>query len=485
MTLEDIDRVRLEELAKAGTEVTIPAVLLLDLIQAVEKLKEEVDAFKQNSRNSSKPPSSDKHNPNKPDKSRRKRGKKRKPGGQQGHDGYTLQKVADPDCIIRHQLPGACERCGASLRRVKVEGYETRQVFDLPEKIEMEVAEHRAEVGTCPCCAGKLKAAFPDEVKAPVQYGERIKALVIYLQTYQLLPCERLSELCADVFQCPMSPATVVNFLKKGGARAGPVAEKIKERIRRAPFMHNDETGLSLLGKTHWLHTASTPEFAYLHIDEKRGYAALKAMGILEDYKGWTIHDYLSSYYCFEGLSHGLCNAHHIRDLTYIYENLGQKWGSDMIELLLEAKKCKSREKNGGRRVGAKTIERLLGCYYEILGDGYAINPEPVRRPGQRGRLKRGKALNLLDRFRDRDEEVMAFLIHDIPFDNNEAERDLRMMKIKQKISGCFRSRGHATAFADLRSIITSARKQGINILKILGATLSNHHLANQLLVDT
>ena len=472
MPIEGVDRKQLEELAEAGAAVTIPASLLLSLIVKIEKLEEEVTELKRNSRNSSKPPSSDRNNPNKPDKKKRKSGGKRKPGGQKGRRGKTLKQVADPDKVLTHRLAGNCQHCQASLRGVKADGYEKRQVFDLPEKISIEVTEHRAERGTCPCCANKVKAVFPEGVSAPVQYGERVQAMVVYLQTYQLLPCERLSELFGDIFDCPLSTGTVCRILEKGGEQAFPVVEAIKGRIREGPFVHSDETGMSLLGKIHWLHTASTPELTCLHVDRHRGESAMRSMGVLEGYTGHVIHDYLSSYYRITGLMHGLCNVHHIRDLTCVYEEYGQQWGSDMIELLLESKRLKDREKAGGRCVGSRTYDRLQQRYFEILEEGYAINPEPVRRPNQRGKLKRGKPLNMLDRFRDRQEEVMAFLIHGVPFDNNEAERDLRMMKTKQKISGCFRNLDHARAFAALRSIIASAKKQSINVLQILKSTL-------------
>ena len=474
-------REQLLKLARENPEAIVDLVLML--WDRVDKLEAELAELKKNSRNSSNPPSSDKNNPNRPKQKAGKKGKRRKQGGQHGHPGHTLCKVDDPDRVVIHKLPGACAECGANLGAAQ--DYESRQVFDLPQNIQMEVTEHRAEVCLCSGCASHVRACFPAEVKAPVQYGDRIKALVIYLQIYQLLPCERLSQLCEDVFNCPISPATVANFLKKAGARAQPVVQKIKEKIRQAPFIHCDETGLSLFGKGHWLHTASTPRFTFLHIDQKRGYQAIKTMDILEGYKGWTIHDYYSSYYRMEGLLHGLCNAHHIRDLTYIDEELGQHWAGDMIGLLLKSKEHKERELARGRCVGAKTLDRLQNRYFQILEEGYCLNPEPQRRPGQRGRIKRGKALNLLNRFRDRHEEVIAFLTHDIPFDNNEAERDLRMMKTKQKISGCFRSFAHAIAFANLRSIIATARKQAVNALDIIRATLSDHRLAERLLFTT
>jgi transposase len=480
-----IDREQLEKLAAAGAMVTVPAALLLALLVRIEKLEEKIAALESNSRNSSKPPSSDRHNPSKPEKKKRRGAGKRKPGGQKGHKGKTLRQVADPDRVIVHRLGGKCGHCSASLEGSGGGGFERRQVFDLPGKIAMEVTEHRAESGTCPCCARKVGAAFPAGVAAPAQYGERVQTMVLYLHAYQLLPCERLSELFDDVFHCPLSTGTVSGFLEKAGARAEPVVEKIREKIRAGPFLHSDETGLSLSGGNYWLHTASTPQLTFLHIDKHRGESAMRAMGVLEDYDGFVIHDYLSAYYTIEGLSHALCNAHHIRDLTCVHEDHGQQWAADMIGLLLEAKKLKEREQAGGRPIGPKTLDRLQARYDAILEAGYAINPEPVRRPGQRGRLKRGKPLNLLNRFRDRDLEVMAFLVDDVPFDNNQAERDLRMMKVKQKISGCFRSLDHAAAFAKLRSIIGSARKQSINVLHIIKTTLSNPAETAALLLGT
>jgi transposase len=486
--VEGVDRKQLEELAEAGASVTVPASLLVALIVKIEKLEEELAELKRNSRNSSKPPSSDRNNPNKPAGKKRKGKGRRKPGGQKGHQGKTLEQIAEADRVIFHSLAevgGKCTRCKTSLRGVKAEGYQRRQVFDLPEKITMEVTEHRAEKGACPCCGKKFKAAFPEGVNAPVQYGQRTQAMVVYLQVYQLLPCERLSEFFSDIFDCSLSTGTVCRILEKGGEQAAPVVAKIKGKIREGPYFHADETGMSLFGKIHWLHTASTPQLTCLHVDRHRGEPAMRAMGVLEGYTGHVIHDYLSSYYRITGLQHGLCNVHHIRDLTCVHEEHGQQWGSDMIGLLLEAKKLKDRENAGGRCVGPHTLDRLQQRYFRILEQGYAINPEPVRRPGQRGKLKHGKPLNMLNRFRDRHEEVMAFLIHGVPFDNNEAERDLRMMKTKQKISGCFRNLDHATAFAALRSIIASARKQAINVLQILKSTLTNPAAVQRLLLGT
>jgi transposase len=345
VAFEGIDRKQLEELAEAGASVTVPAALLLALINKIEMLEEEVAELKRNSRNSSKPPSSDRGKPNgtKGGAGDGKGRGKRKQGGQPGHGGHTLRRTANPDNTVTHHLPASCGHCGAGLAGAGLDRYDTRQVFDLPAEIKVEVTEHRAAVGTCTCCGKRVKAQFPEGVSAPVQYGARIRALVVYLHVYQLLPCGRLSELCADVFNCRLSPGTVANLLHGGGSRAGPLAEKIKGEVRGAPFMHLDETGMNLFGKNHWLHTASTPRFTYLHIDAKRGREALEATGVLEGYTGWAIHDFFPSYYHYAGCGHGLCNAHHLRDLTYVDEELGQRWAGEMIGLLLEAKAIRDR----------------------------------------------------------------------------------------------------------------------------------------------
>lgn len=473
----------------------IPAAQLLALVRAVSemememaRLKKKLAAYESNSRNSSKPPSSDRHNPNRPktdqasaDGNERGKGKakrKRKPGGQKGHVGSTLSQVDSPDHIEIHRLDrraGRCPRCQGSLRGARSTGFEKRQIFDLPETITIRVTEHQAETADCPCCGAKVTAAFPEQAVAPAQYGPVLYSLVLYLHVYQLLPCQRLCELLRDLFVCKMSPGSVCAILKRGGARASPVHKAIGETVRKASFIHSDETGLSIGGKNHWLHTASTPQLVFLHIDPRRGEQALRAMGILTGYEGFVVHDFLAAYYTIAGIRHVLCNAHLLRDLINVHEVHGQAWAQDMIDLLLEAKKRKDREKASGRKVGTKTLERLQNRYLEILTEGYMDNPEPIRQPGQRGRTPRGKPLNLLNRMTERHTEIMAFLIGDgIPFDNNEAERDLRMMKVKQKISGCFRSAAHGQAFAKVRSIIATAKKQSKNVLSILAQTLSS-----------
>jgi transposase len=249
--------------------------------------------------------------------------------------------------------------------------------------------------------------------------------------------------------------------------------------------MHNDETGLKILGRTSWLHVASTPRYAYFEVTPGRGFEDIRSVGVLEGYTGRSIHDFLAAYLKFEGLEHGLCNAHHLRDLTFVGEHHGQRWPGEMIGLLLEGKKLKDREGEGGRKVGPVTLARLRARYGEILAAGRVENPEPERRSGKRGRPARGKALNLLDRFANYEGEVLAFLLHDVPFDNNEAERDLRMMKTRQKISGCFRSLEWSRRFAKIRSVIASAKKRSVDVYEILQELFHDPAGAERLLFDT
>ena len=261
------------KLAKENPDAIVD--LVLQLFDRIEELEAKVSALQKNSRNSSKPPSSDQHNSN--PKGKKKAGKgqdRRKPGGQKGHKGSTLEKVANPDHIVHHHLEGSCP-CGQDLRGVGSEGYVDRQVFDLPAQVRIESTEHRAHFGTCPCCRRKVRAQFPGHVNAPVQYGQGIRAWVTYLHAYQLLPCERLVECFEDLFGWRPSPGTISNILENAGGNAAPAAELLKEQIGNAEYIHLDETSLNLGGKKHWLYTASTEKLTYLYLHPNRSREAL------------------------------------------------------------------------------------------------------------------------------------------------------------------------------------------------------------------
>lgn len=488
-------REQLIELAKRDPEAIADLVLML--WDRVDKLEAKVAALERNSRNSSKPPSSDGGNFTNPPKPKSLRGKSGlKPGGQSGHPGGTLRRVDHPDHIVRHRFRTGqtCPKCSHGICAGDDETrFEARQVFELPP-ITLEVTEHRAQKCVCQGCGEHLTAPFPEDVGAPVQYGPNIQATALYLGGYQLIPYQRLAELFTDLFHCPLSQGTLANFVKRGGQKAGHAMPAIRAALGNAPVLYADETGCRLHGRRHWLHVASSERLTCYHVDEKRGIAALENMSLLENFKGRLMHDFWQSYYWVASCLHLLCNAHLLRELVYVGEELKQQWAQEMIELLLEAKELRARsdKREAGRRqvIGEKTRLRIREKYAAILEGGYKINPEPAPPPPdkngrrRRGKVARGKALNLLDRLDQRYGEIMGFFENEgVPFDNNQAERDLRMMKTREKISGSFRSDEHARAFCDIRSVISSARKQGKAILGslrslvkapgILGATLA------------
>ena len=469
------------QLAKDNPEAIVE--LVLQLFDRIEELEAKVSALQKNSRNSSKPPSSDQHNSSPKGRNKASKEKNRRnPGGQMGHKGCTLKKVENPDHIIDHHLKGICP-CGQDLGCIGSEGFVGRQVFDLPAQVQIESTEHRAHYGTCPCCGKKARAQFPGHVNAPVQYGQGIRTWVTYLHAYQLLPCERVAECLGDLFGWRPSPGTISNILENAGTNAAPAAELLKEQISNAEYIHLDETSLNLGGKKHWLYTASTEKLTYLYLHPNRSREALAQFGILEGYEGFAIHDFYSIYLPYDQCGHGLCNAHHLRDLRYVEEELGQAWAGKLAKFLVRAKELKEKAQWEGTGLDPGKLNRLRKEYTGILLAGDRVNPEPVSSPGQRGKPKRGKARNLLDRLIDREEEVLAFLYYDVPFDNNQAERDLRMMKTKQKISGCFRSLSHANAFVDIRSILASAKKQAVNAMEIINAVIQHPKEVGRLLV--
>jgi transposase len=455
--------------AQAELAILLEAfVLLTELKARVLKLEAELAQFKTNSQNSSKSPSSDRHTREKPQPRSLREKSGRKPGGQPGHQGHGLALTPTPDEIIDHEPPAVCPDCGTDLSEaeavVDLNGQpevEVCQVIDLapPQK---RVTEYRARRVVCPICAAQVSRPFPSGVHGPVCYGASVQAAVMYLSVEQLLPSHRLVDLMAELCDCPMSPGSVAPIIRRGGEAAAPVVAEIRARLKTGPWCGFDETGLSLQGKTHWLHTASSPKYTALHTHAKRGREGIIAGGIIKGYKGIAIHDFLSAYHHLTK-RHGLCNAHHLRELRYLFEVADQPWAGEMMIFLRETKKRVDEKDAGGAEITPAEIKKTKARYYKILTAGYATNPEPPpKEPGQRGRQARGKSLNLLDRFTSRPEEVMAFLLRDAPFDNNHAERDLRMMKTRQKISGCFRSEEVLAAFVDIRSVLATAKKHAV-----------------------
>lgn len=427
------------------------------------------------SRNSSKPPSSDGPGGTPKPKSQRT-SSGRKPGGQAGHPGHTLPLVDAPDAVQVH-APAHCPGCGRSLADTPAVQRERRQVVDLPP-VKAYVVEHQAEIKCCPGCGAETTGVFPEGVTAPVQYGPGLATVGVYLNQEQLLPLERTCETLADLFGCPIAEGTLERMVGDCHERLAETEALIKQGVAEADVAHFDETGVRIAGKTRWLHVASTPGLTYYAAHPKRGREAMDAVGVLPAFRGRAVHDGLSSYWQFEGCEHALCNAHHLRELTFVEEELGQPWAGDLKALLREIKHAVDEARGQGMIALPPEVRQAFGLRYDaVLEAGGAANPPPEA-TGQRGRPKRGKAGSLVARLRERKGAVLAFMEDfQVPFDNNQAERDLRMVKVRQKISGCFRTPEGAQRFCRIRGYISTLRKQEMSVLSGLRSAVAGKPL--------
>ena len=405
-----------------------------------------------NSRNSSKPPSQD---PNREKKARAK--SDRKPGGQQGRIGTTLVPTDDPDeikvvTVDRRTLPRG--------HTFKPAGFEKRQVFDID--ISRLVTEYRAEI-LVDDQGNRIVAPFPEAVKSSVQYGPAIKAHAVYLSIYQLLPYDRMREYFEDQLRIPLSVGSLVNFNKEAFVKAAPFEAWVKRQLIQSPVVHADETQINIGGERYWLHCASNDTLTWLAPHKQRGHQAMDDIGILPHFTGTLCHDHWKTYYRYTDCDHSLCNAHHIRELQRVVEEDKHLWAERMQSLLCTMNDAMI---NAG---GALTPEQAAGwrkAYRGCLKKAELECPPPdeAQRNGKRGRLKRTKARNLLERLRDFEDDVLRFLDNpQVPFTNNQGERDIRMVKVQKKISGCFRSEEGAQTFCRLRSYLSTARKQSIS----------------------
>lgn len=452
------------------------AARIAELEAQVQALQEQVQALQarlaKNSRNSSKPPSSDGLKKKRPRPKSERSQSGRSPGGQQGHPGRTLKQTDHPDRIISH-WPECCPSCGQSLVGAPVVDESCRQVFDLPPP-EVEVTEHRSLVVCCPHCGQCSAGAFPPGVDQPVQYGERLKALAVYLKDYQLLPYERQRELFEDVYGHRLSVASLLKAEQACAAGLSEVLAAIHQQLLDAPVVGFDETGLRIEGKLHWLHTARTEQLTDYRIHAKRGRAAMDEIDLLPHYRGVAVHDGLSSYFGYPNCTHALCNAHHLRELRFIHEQYGQGWAARLRVCLRLAHRLKQ---GRGPPLTDTLKARIEQWYDQILADGEAELPaDPPPPPGHRGRRRQHPARNLHQRLCRYKAETLRFLYDEsVPFDNNGSERDLRMIKTQQKVSGTFRRWAGAQRFARIRSYISTARKQGQRVLEVLRSVFTGH----------
>jgi len=436
------------------------------LQEAVKQLQSRLNL---SSRNSSKPPSSDGLNKPAP-KSLRVAGQ-RPTGGQKGHPGSTLRQATQPDKIVIHDVPDQCQACQRKLPFAYVS--ETRQVFDLPS-LRFEVTEHHAMQAICSC--GHVHTGeFPVGVNAAVQYGPRAQAAMVHLNQNHAVSIQRTAALMQDFFGLPVSQATVVKAAQAGAEILQPTVQGIGQAAVASGVLHADETGIRVAKKLHWLHVLATDTLTWLGCHPKRGGEAFDALALLQQFQGVLVHDGWIPYKALL-CQHALCNAHHLRELTYLLEEQGQAWAGDMIEVLTHASHLDNLNCADGQSPnydGQKyqnEVRDLRDLYDAIVAQAEAANPRALS-TGKRGRPKQSKATNLIGRLRDYSDDVWRFMVQaNVPFTNNLAEQAVRMPKVKQKVSGCFRTPEGAKTYCVIRSYCATMHKQGANIFESLVA---------------
>jgi transposase len=452
------------------------AALKAQVAALTEQVKQLTSQLAKDSHNSHLPPSSDRFSRQKKTRSLRQRSGK-KAGGQPGHPGETIQWCSQPDEIIRHVVL-TCEHCQADLSQMQAQAVEARQIIELPVKGHV-VIEHQAEGKCCPQCGQVSMAAFPSAVAARVQYGSSVAAAASLLVGQHLLPLGRAAEVLADVLGLAISEATISACVQRAARLLEPVEQQIKDALSQAGLLHQDESGLYVAGQRWWVHVSATATLTHYGVHRKRGQEALQAIGILPQFRGRSLHDGWSSYWLY-GCLHALCNVHHLRELIFLAEEQQQDWAVEMKELLLSMKEACDQARAAGRQaLNAQEIADWTEAYEAIVQRGYDANPlEPPAPVPKKGRRKQSAARNLLDRLSTHQQAVLAFLTDlTVPFDNSQAERDLRMLKVQQKVSGCFRAPAGAVAFCRLRSYLSCLRKQGLNLLTALQQTFLGHPL--------
>jgi transposase len=461
-----------------GPEAVIALIepLCAQLAALTARVKELEDRLATNSRNSSQPPSSDSFT--KQTRSLRQPSG-RKTGGQPGHPGTTLHQVAIPDQRRVH-TPAQCMACGASLADVVGQlAPERRQVFDLPP-LKLEVTEHRVLLKACAACGHRNRGTFPEGVACGASYGPGVKSVLTYLNQGHRLPSARSCEIVADLFGQPISEGLLEAAVNGCTAALGETETAIKQGLARAEVVNFDETGMYVAGKRRWLHSASTPQLTHYACHDQRGATATKAIGILPAFGGRAIHDGFRSYWQYD-CAHGLCNAHHLRELIFAHEQGQRTWAGQMQALLVAIKRAvDSAKAQAQTALAPPQMAAYEQRYVAIVQAGLEEeHHDPSPPSGQRGRKKQHKSKNLLDRLAQYQTETLAFMKDfAVPFDNNLAERDLRMMKVKQKVSGCFRTTPGAQAFCRIRSYLSTMKKQGHNVITALQSVFLGTPLA-------
>ena len=457
------------------------------LLSVVETLTEENAALKarlaQNSRNSSLPPSSDRFIKAKP--TRKPSG--RNPGGQPGHAGSGLKPPTNPDFFVTHE-PMQCENCPDRVVCKANRDAVTKTRYETDIEIRTVSTAHRQVAVVCPKSSEVMYGTFPHGITGFMQYGPNLKALAVSLNAVGMVGMARTHEILKGVFGVTLSPGTVANMVESCAKAVSDTVSAIKEAVTEAPVVHFDETGTRVGKATEWVHVASTEQLTYMDVDAKRGAKGMNRTGILPEFTGTGVHDCYAAYFTYEWMkAHSLCNAHLLRELTAMHENHGQSWAKDLTELLLEMKCEKEKLMTIGEREAPNVARKSFGVRYDrLMQTALMANPVPKKKSGQKGRVSRGKVGALVDRLMQRKANFLLFFMDfSVPFDNNQAERDIRMMKVKQKVSGCFRSKKGARGFAAIMSFIGTARKRGLSAYVAIRDALMGKHMSPVLLLGT
>lgn len=434
------------------------------LTEENERLKEQLN---KNSKNSSKPPSSDGFNKPKPKSLRKNSGKNQ--GAQKGHKGTSFSLTKEPDAFVSHvpshcngcHLFGQCTSCGIKNKR-----------YEVDVVVETKVTQHQILAFQCPKLNNAIIAgSFPENINSTMQYGVNLKALAVALNTIGMVSIGRTHEILSDLLCIPISTGTIHKMVTECADRLAPVIEEIKTRIIDSPIANFDETGTRVDKKIRWVHNASNSKYTYLTVEDKRGHEGITSSGILPRFRGIAVHDCWASYWKYDDVTHSVCCAHLLRELTGIIENNPtQPWAQDMLDLLLKMKKIRDKAVSMGKEnLSYYYTHGFKKSYFSIIEKARELNPIPEKIPGKRGRQGKGKLRALIERLFDYEGAVCLFTKNfNVPFDNNQAERDVRMVKVKTKVSGCFRTRNGAQDFLDIMSYIGTAKKHGKSPLSAL-----------------
>jgi transposase len=441
------------------------------IIEALtRRIKELEDQISKNSRNSSKPPSSDGLGKPEPKSLRKPSGKK--PGGQVGHTGHGFTLPHDADEIVKHE-PKECEGCPKVGECPEGTCAGKRYIVDI--QVQTLVTEHQVIKKKCRQRQGEsVQGEFPQECASTLQYGSGMATLAVVLNVYGMMSIQRIHEVLSAVFNVTIGTGTISRSIKRCAEQVSESVERIKGTVQGASVAHFDETGMRIEGKTQWLHVASTQSATYMTVEEKRGQEGMESSGVLPSFKGVAVHDCWSPYFLYTLIMHALCQAHLLRELIFVTERTGQAWAEKLSKLLIQMKERKEAIiADKGERMAQEEIAQYEAEYSAILEEGLEANPMPEKAEGKRGRPKRGKVRALVDRLIERKENVFLSLRDfRVPFDNNSAERDIRIAKVKQKVSGCMRTKEGAKDFVAILSYVSTLRKNGVPVYRAVQEAL-------------